>query len=139
MAAIIDDSRIVEMLTKAVWGLVAIYRFGSTATGHAVSESDLDIAILPASPMEPLERWDLQEKMAVSIHCPVDLVDLLGASSVMRMQVLQSGILLFDGDPVARAMFETMAYSSYARLNEERRQILDDVAKEGTIYGRRNE
>ena len=135
MAVIIDDSRIVEALTKAVLGLVAIYRFGSTATGHAVSESDLDIAFLSASPMEPLERWDLQEKLAISMNRPVDLVDLLVASSVMRMQVLQTGILLFDQDPAARAKFETMAYASYARLNEERRQILDDVMRKGTVYG----
>jgi predicted nucleotidyltransferase len=131
-----DDDLIIETLRGALPDVVAIYRFGSTATGQAVRDSDVDIAVLPAVPLDSSFRWDLQERLAVSLHRPVDLVDLLRASTVMRMQVLESAILLFEHDPAARLRFETAAYSGYARLNEERRAILDQVRREGTVYGR---
>jgi predicted nucleotidyltransferase len=131
-----DDGLVIETLRAALPDVSAIYRFGSTATGQAGKESDVDIAVLPAAPIEPTFRWNLQERLAVALHRPVDLVDLLQASTVMRMQVLESAILLFDSDPAARLRFETSACSAYARLNEERRAILDQVRREGTVYGR---
>lgn len=131
-----DDALVIETLRGALPDVVAIYRFGSTATGQAVRGSDVDIAVLPAAPLESTFRWDLQERLALALHRPVDLVDLLKASTVMRMQVLESAILLFERDPPARLRFETAACSGYARLNEERRAILDQVRREGTVYGR---
>ena len=131
-----DDGLIIETLRGVLPDVVAIYRFGSTATGQAGKESDVDIAVLPTAPIEPTFRWNLQERLAVALHRPVDLVDLLRASTVMRMQVLESAILLFERDQSARLRFETAACSGYARLNEERRAILDQVRREGTVYGR---
>lgn len=131
-----DDDLVIEALRKALPDLVAIYRFGSTATGQAVPGSDVDIAVLPSSPLDPAFRFDLQETLAVALHRSVDLVDLLQASTVMRTQVLESAVLLFERDTAARLRFETAACSAYARLNEERRAILDQIRKEGTVYGR---
>ena len=130
------DGLIIETLRDALPDAVAIYRFGSTATGGAGKESDVDIAVLPAAPLGSSFRWDLQERLAMALHRPVDLVDLLSASTVMRMQVLESAVLLFERDTPARLRFETAACSGYARLNEERRAILDQVRREGTVYGR---
>ena len=65
----------------------------------------------------------------------VDLVDLRAASSVLRVQVLRDAQLLFESDPNARALFEATVLSSYARLNEERRGIIEDVMRSGRIYG----
>lgn len=53
----------------------------------------------------------------------------------MRMQVLKDGRVLFDGDRTARELFEATAFSAYARLNEERRGILADIAARGNVYG----
>lgn len=135
MIAQIEDNRVAAILREALPDLLAIYRFGSTATGLVVRESDLDLAVLPAAPLDPVRRWNLQEHLAMSLHVPVDLVDLLAASTVMRMQVLQTSILLFESDRAARDRFETAVYSSYARLNEERREILEQVKQEGAVYG----
>ena len=66
----------------------------------------------------------------------VDLIDLRSASPVMAMQVLASGRVLLDLDPVARGAFEDRVFGAYARLNEERRGILERVKAEGTVYGR---
>jgi hypothetical protein len=66
----------------------------------------------------------------------VDLVDLRSATTVMASQIVTTGVLLYDGDPAARGRFEDYVYSAYARLNEERRGILQRIAAEGTVYGR---
>ncbi len=130
------DDRIVRMLREALPDLLAVYRFGSTAAGMAIRDSDLDLAVLCSDPLAPERRWDVQETLAVALRLPVDLVDLRSASTVMRVQVLQSAVLLWEADSYARERFEVSALSAYAYLNEERREILRQVTKEGTVYGR---
>jgi hypothetical protein len=53
----------------------------------------------------------------------------------MRVQVLRDAVLMVDAGPVERQMFEVFALSAYARLNDERREILNDVAERGRVYG----
>ena len=86
--------------------------------------------------MLPVARFDLQERLAASLGRDVDLVDLAVASPVMAIQVVAHGQLLYDGDSAVRGRFEDLTFGAYARLNEERRGILERVAAEGTIYGR---
>lgn len=54
----------------------------------------------------------------------------------MQAQVISRGTLLLDLDPTQRERFETRVYSAYARLNEERRGILERIQREGRIHGR---
>ena len=115
---------------------IAVYRFGSTAHGNAFRSSDVDIAVLPYSPLAPSLRFDAQEQLALLLGCDVDLVDLRAASPVLAVQVVGRGTVIYDGIPVDRGAFEDRALGAYARLNEERRGILERVAAEGTVYGR---
>ena len=85
--------------------------------------------------LDPIERWKLQEELATLVHTHVDLVDLRLASTVMRVQVLRDAVLVVDASPTERQMFEVFALSAYARLNDERREILNDVAERGRVYG----
>ncbi|MBK6846165.1 MAG: nucleotidyltransferase domain-containing protein [Proteobacteria bacterium] len=115
--------------------LQALYLFGSTAAGHDQRDSDLDLAVLLPRPLTALARWELEQGLAHALGRDVDLVDLRGASTVMRVQVVAYGRLLIDRDPPIRALFEALALSDYARLNEERRAILRDVQLRGSVYG----
>jgi predicted nucleotidyltransferase len=124
-----------EILERRIPGLIAIYAFGSRVRDHARPDSDFDLAILGAAPLEPQRRWELQQELAVAARADVDLVDLRRASTVMRTQVLKDARLLLDGDRPARELFEATALSDYARLNEERRGILEDIAARGNVYG----
>ena len=126
---------IIRLLKAEVPGLVAVYVFGSRARGDQHAASDLDLAALAARPLEPVRRWELQEKLAGSVHMPVDLVDLRAASTVMRARVFESAELLWESDRTARQAFEAVALGAYARLNEERRGILDDVRQRGSVHG----
>lgn len=124
-----------DVLQRRVTGIAAVYLFGSAAAGVETPDSDLDLAVLANRPLAPLERFDVQEAVAAAIGRDVDLVDLRGASTVMQAQVVSTGRVVLDADPGTRARFETVAYSAYALLNEERAGILEDIATRGTVYG----
>jgi predicted nucleotidyltransferase len=129
------DTATVGTICAALPEVQAIYLFGSTATGTDGLHSDIDLAMLGPGPLDPLLRFDLQEQLASALGRSVDLIDLRTASPVMAMQVLATGRLLHDADPEARGLFEDRAFGAYARLNEERRGILERIAAEGTVYG----
>lgn len=130
-----DRAALIEELRASVPDLVVAYLFGSVARGDEAPGSDVDIALLAPGPLDPLARFDLQERLATLLGRDVDLVDLSAASTVMRVQVLADGEVLYDGDRAARERFEAFALADYARLNEERRAILDDIRRSGTIHG----
>jgi predicted nucleotidyltransferase len=131
-----QNAIIVDHLRQAVEGLIAVYRFGSTARGDAVASSDTDVAVLAAARLQAEFRFDLQEALAAKVGHDVDLIDLKSASPVLAIQVIAGGRLLHDGDSQARGRFEDLTFGTYARLNEERRGILERIAAEGTVYGR---
>jgi len=59
----------------------------------------------------------------------------LSASPSSAAAIVSKGSLLRDSDPTRREHFETTVYSSYARLNEERREILARIQSEGRVRG----
>jgi predicted nucleotidyltransferase len=131
-----ENQAIVEHLRRAIEGVVAVYRFGSTAHGTANDSSDTDVAFLAQGRLPQEQRFEVQEGLAAKLGHDVDLVDLAAASTVMAMQVIAGGRLLYESAGDARGRFEDYTFSAYARLNEERRGILERVAAEGTVYGR---
>ena len=54
-----------------------IYLFGSRVGNLAREDSDWDIAILCARPLDQIQRWQLGETMAQKLHQDVDLVDII--------------------------------------------------------------
>jgi len=137
MLPLLDDARIIDDLRRALGDdLIAVYRFGSSARGEARTDSDCDLAVLCRTPLARLARFDLQEHLAAALGRDVDLVDLSTASPVLAVQAVFHGRLLAETDAAARGAFEDRVLSSYARLNEERRGILERVVAEGTVHGR---
>ncbi|MCH7226435.1 nucleotidyltransferase domain-containing protein [Haloferula sp. A504] len=102
----------------------AVYLFGSYGTDRQHPGSDLDLAILTSTPLDPVELFELGNHLAERLHLEVDLVDLDRASTVMRKEVLRTGERLQAADLSAARQFEMLALSDYARLNEERAEIL---------------
>ena len=130
-----NDSSLIEYIRQSVPSLIALYRFGSQAKGTARRDSDVDLAVLARDPILSVHRFELAQELATQLHRDVDLVDLRTASTVMRMQVLSTGACLDSQDEQARREFEMYAYSDYARLNEERREIVKGITERGLVYG----
>lgn len=116
--------------------LIALYGFGSLFRGEANAASDLDLGYLAEGRMSPERRWALQEDLARMLKRNVDLVDLVGASLVMKMQIVSRGTRLYCADASTCDRFETYVYSAYFRFNEERKEIVRDVMERGHVYER---
>jgi predicted nucleotidyltransferase len=129
------DPTIARVLRADIPGLQAAYRFGSTVSGETHAASDVDVAFIAADPITVERCWEVAGDLAAELARNVDLVDLRRASTVMRMQVLRNAVTIVDDDPTALAWFEMLSLSDYARLNEERRGILEDVKERGRVYG----
>lgn len=124
-----------SVLRSAFPTLQAVYQFGSTGTPYERESSDVDLAFLAARPQDPVHVWNTAQKIAARIHRDVDLVDLRQASSVMAAHIVVHGKRLLCTEPIACASFEMNALASYARLNEERASILQDIHARGRIHG----
>lgn len=130
-----NDDALIEFVRRTIPDFIALYRFGSQTKGSARPDSDVDLAVLARQPIPALRRFELAQELASQLHRDVDLVDLTTASTVMRMQVISTGECLASPDDAARREFEMYTYSGYARLNEERREILKRISASGLVYG----
>jgi predicted nucleotidyltransferase len=123
-------------LQHALPDLIAAYVFGSQARQRATPQSDLDLAVLLPDPLPALSCWQLAQQLAAELKLDVDLLDLRRTSTVMQAQVVAYGERLYCRDANLCAAFESRVYTDYARLNEERRAILEDTHSRGHIYAR---
>ncbi len=115
-----------------------IYLFGSYLTEDEWKDSDVDIALLL-----PHELAKREGALAVSecrhaledeLEKPVDLLNARLVSTVMQMQIVTTGRLLYTGDEYTVQEFEMLTFSYYQKLNEERREILEAFQATGRAY-----
>lgn len=129
------EKRICDLLLAHIPHILGIYAFGSRIHGTANAESDLDLAVLVAGYAAPLQLWDIANQLATELHYDVDLLDLRAASTVMQYQVITTGIRLWKKD-IQCDLFEVYVLSEKTELDEARAPLLEQIKKEGSIYGR---
>ncbi|SIS99469.1 MAG: nucleotidyltransferase domain-containing protein [Thalassolituus maritimus] len=117
------ESHILEYCLKRLSGLRLLYLFGSQASGDARSDSDWDIAFLADGDLDNVSRWHIAEELAAELGQDVDLVDLKEASTVLKMQIVQKGRLLY-GASLEADLFTASTMTQYGHLQESRADIL---------------
>jgi len=113
-----------------------IILFGSTVVDRERKSSDIDLAFLGLESKSAYELFMIGQKIASLLDQEVDLIDLNQASTVMQMQIIHHGKILYCSDEKKRIEFEMKVYKMYARLNEERKVILDRIKESGEVYGK---
>lgn len=113
---------------------IAIYAFGSQVQGTAGPGSDLDLALLVAGYADPIALWELASKLTDVAGCPVDLLDLRAASTVMQYQVITTGQRLWSAG-LAAGLFECYVLSEKTELDTARAPLMADILATGTIHG----
>ena len=112
---------------------MAIYAFGSQVNGSAGADSDLDLAVLLPGYADPEVIWDLAGNLADLVACPVDLLDLRAASTVMQHQVITGGQRLWSvGLP--SDLFECYVLSEKTALDTARAPLIADILRTGKIH-----
>ncbi|AGL03852.1 putative nucleotidyltransferase [Desulfoscipio gibsoniae DSM 7213] len=108
--------------------------FGSALTGKMLPDSDIDIAFLAEQKFSAYKLFMIGQHLADKLGRDVDLVDLNTASTVFQARVLTTGKVIYCTDETKRMLFYMLTLKKYARLNEERKQIIDRIAIRGTRY-----
>lgn len=124
----------IDTLRQQFPSLLAVYAFGSRLTGQAREDSDWDLAILVAGYADPWALFDTAGTLSDQTRCPVDLLDLRAATTVMQYQVVTTGDRWWKLD-IQVELFEVMVLSEMTELNTARAGLLGDIQKTGHIYG----
>jgi len=101
--------------------------FGSAATGHLRSDSDLDLAVAAGSALSEPEKIALIGALAERTGRPIDLIDLHAVTGPLLGQIVRHGKRIIGSDTlfgnlISRHLFEEADFMPYRRrLLAERR------------------
>jgi predicted nucleotidyltransferase len=130
----IDYQKISAVILKYYPKTQAIYLFGSFAAGQENKNSDVDIAVLlphlEAKKIPNFAMSEVQNELSIMLKKDVDLINLRAVSTVFQIQIIDKGKLIFCADQCAKDEFEMMTLSFYQKLNEARKEILEDFLGE---------
>ena len=126
---------IVVILKSRIPTVTSIYLFGSGVEDHFNENSDIDIAFTSDENIPNLTIWEAKNELASTFNRDVDLVDLLNANTVLQIQVVAEGKRIFTKNISRSEQFEARVFEDYITLNEDRAEILQEIAKSKSIYG----
>jgi predicted nucleotidyltransferase len=124
---------IVHFLVQKITPYV-IYLFGSEAKQQTRRDSDIDLAYLSEQELSHYERFMIAQELAGILNRDVDLIDLKSATTVFQAQIVATGKVLYCNNHHKRVLFEMKVLKEYAKLNEERKVILEQIQKRRTVY-----
>lgn len=131
------QERLIEIIVKAFPDVQAIYLFGSFGTTDEAVASDVDVAILlppnHAKSVKPMAIFDLRCELEKNLGRDVDLVNLREANTVFQHEVVKTVNRIYCAAPYAADLFEMLSMSFYQKLNEEREDILNEIATSGRV------
>jgi len=98
--------------------IAAAYLFGSQAAGRTGPMSDVDIAVLLKKPHPEgrrlIHRMDhLSIAVEELLNKEVDVIEMNRQGLIFQYNVLRTGKLLYDADPIFRAAYVSRLISSY--------------------------
>ncbi|CAM3162706.1 type VII toxin-antitoxin system MntA family adenylyltransferase antitoxin [Pseudomonas floridensis] len=94
-----DFQHLLAHLKAKLPDVLAVYVFGSQASGHATAQSHLDMAVLIPGTLDPIALWSLSGEVSDIANLPVDWLDLRSASTVMQYQIITKDQHRIDVDP----------------------------------------
>jgi uncharacterized protein len=109
--------------------------FGSYAKSTTHKSSDIDVAFYcENSQLTSYDIFLIAQELADILKIEVDLVNLRTASTVFKSQIYTNGIIIYSKDDTLLQKQQMTALSMYAKLNEEREEILKTINESGCIY-----
>jgi predicted nucleotidyltransferase len=128
------ETHISTTLSERLNDLEGLYLFGSRANGSFSTQSDWDFAFLSRKGLPELELWEMKSSIESLFDVEIDLIDLYKESTVLQWEVLKTGIMINSKNAMAVATFEYLTMSFYQKLEEERADIMKDIAQRGSVY-----
>ncbi|MCK8816313.1 nucleotidyltransferase domain-containing protein [Natroniella sulfidigena] len=114
-----------------------IYLFGSILTSNFTDESDIDIAIF----VEGLgfeQRIDMMSDLEGLVDRKVDLVNLTEVDVNFATEIIASGQNIYAVAQEVKEDYEMKILAKYLTLEEDRRIVIEEIYKRGSVYGKSN-
>jgi uncharacterized protein len=108
-----DDFARVRAFALERSSIVAIYVFGSVATGRDRPGSDIDLAVMVRGSLSGMERVEMETVLSNLLHRDVDLAVFGQATPLLQHQVLKYGRLIHEVDVRERVRQEVLARRHY--------------------------
>ncbi len=107
-----DKQKIADLARQRELSLLVL--FGSQVTGQTHSQSDVDVGYLASRPLDYRENYDLSVELAKIFENPtVELVNLENVSPVLKKQVAEHGLVLFEDRKNRFTYFSLAAHRAY--------------------------
>ena len=133
-----ETDKIITAVLKYYPDVQAVYLFGSYGTDQELADSDVDIAVLlphdKSHETDSLPMNDLRFELERLLGKGVDLINLRQVPTVLQKEIVMADSRIYQADEYPADEFEMLTFSYYQKLNEERRQILEDILADGRIY-----
>lgn len=100
--------------------LLGAWLYGSHASGRSRADSDVDIAVLCDTPLDPVALFDAGCRLAARLGADVDLVDLRRAGGLLRVEATHRGRAVVPPTTEAN-LFTTHALADHAAFARNRR------------------
>ncbi|MDT8397309.1 MAG: nucleotidyltransferase domain-containing protein [Pseudomonadales bacterium] len=107
--------------------ITLVMLFGSLASGHQRTDSDLDIAVAAEQALTSHEKTNLIEALAERTGRPIDLIELNAVGEPLLGQIVRHGRRILGSDAlygglISRHLFEQADFMPYrTRLLAQRR------------------
>ncbi len=110
---IIDKKKEMSKIAEK-YGLSLVLLFGSQATGYAHKYSDIDIGYVCRRSIDYTENYAIcLELMQIFKHKDIELVNIYNVSPSMKKQISETGIPLYEENPVIFDYFKMHALREY--------------------------
>lgn len=125
----------VTQLQQDIPELLAVYLFGSQASGKAKPDSDIDLAVYHSGQLDVVALWEIGCALANQLNRDVDLIDFNQASTVLQHQILSRGRRLWAKDHQAD-IYEIAVLKMKRELDARRAPVLERIVKTGRVYAK---
>lgn len=122
-----------EVITRVVRDTLpdarAAWLFGSAAKGRWREGSDIDLAVSMPQPVSAAAHMVAAERLISVLGIEVDLLDFHQLHTVMQVQIIDTGLLLFSKDPVALAQYQGFLHTAYQNIQQWRQPMMVQLAR----------
>ena len=118
------------------YDIECIVIFGIYVRESQTPQSDIDIAIKIKGGITKKELNDISKQLEEILKKEVDLIDLDNANSILKYEILYSGMPIYIKNEYYYDLYVIDACNEFLEVNEDRESIINRIIAGGDIYGK---